>query len=39
MILLMIFSGKLRIGAGNHPSVAIEKDAADRVKGLSQPIF
>jgi hypothetical protein len=39
MIRLITFSGKLRNGAGNQPTVDIEKDAADRVKGRSQLIF
>jgi hypothetical protein len=39
MILLMTLSGKFRIGIGNHPAVAIENDAAERVYGRSQLIF
>ena len=39
MIFLMTLSGKLRIGAGSHPAVAIENDAAERVYGRSQLIL
>jgi hypothetical protein len=39
MIRLMTLSGKYRIGSGSQPAVAIENDAADRVKGRGQLIF